>query len=53
MTAVMGHADIQTTMIYAHHVPKRNAAAQFTEFVRASRQTCLQPCHEPTRTQSN
>ena len=30
----MGHADIQTTMRYAHHIPKVGAAAQFTEFVR-------------------
>ncbi len=35
--AFMGHANIQTTMIYAHHVPKQNAAAQFTEFVRAEK----------------
>ena len=32
--AFMGHADIATTMIYAHHVPKHDAAARFTEFVR-------------------
>jgi integrase len=25
--AFMGHADIQTTMIYAHHVPRHDAAA--------------------------
>jgi integrase len=28
--AYMGHADIQTTMRYAHHVPKRDAARRFT-----------------------
>jgi integrase len=33
--AYMGHADIATTMIYAHHVPKRNAAAALTRFVQA------------------
>ena len=27
--AYMGHANIQTTMIYAHHVPKRDAARRF------------------------
>jgi integrase len=32
--AFMGHKDIQTTMIYVHHVPHRDAAARFTEFVR-------------------
>jgi hypothetical protein len=32
--AFMGHADITTTMIYSHHVPKHDAAARFTEFVR-------------------
>lgn len=26
--AYMGHADIEATMIYAHHVPKTNAAAR-------------------------
>jgi integrase len=28
--AYMGHADIQTTMIYAHHVPRHDAAAQLS-----------------------
>ena len=37
--AFMGHADIQTTMIYAHHVPRHDAAVQFTEFVRAAKET--------------
>jgi integrase len=31
--AYMGHADIQTTMRYAHHVPKHDAARLFTESV--------------------
>jgi integrase len=35
--AYMGHADIQTTMIYAHHIPKTDAAAAFTTFVRSKR----------------
>ena len=35
--AFMGHADIQTTMRYSHHVPKRDAAARLTEFVRSHR----------------
>ena len=29
----MGHADIQTTMRYVHHVPKRDAARRFTEAI--------------------
>jgi integrase len=29
----MGHADIQTTMRYVHHVPKTGAAREFTEAV--------------------
>jgi integrase len=37
--AYMGHADIQTTMMYAHHVPKHNAADALTDFVRAQRET--------------
>jgi hypothetical protein len=32
--AYMGHADIQTTMRYLHYVPREDAAARFTEFVR-------------------
>jgi hypothetical protein len=32
--AFMGHAEITTTMIYAHQVPKHDAAARYTEFVR-------------------
>lgn len=35
--AYMGHADIQTTMRYAHHVPKRDAARRFTEAIEAER----------------
>lgn len=31
--AYMGHASIQTTMRYAHHVPKVDAARRFTESV--------------------
>lgn len=29
----MGHADIQTTMLYVHHVPKDTAAAELTRLV--------------------
>jgi integrase len=33
--AYMGHADIQTTMRYVHHIPKTTAAREFTEAVAA------------------
>jgi hypothetical protein len=32
----MGHADIQTTMIYVHHQPKTAAADALTRIVQAS-----------------
>lgn len=32
----MGHANITTTIIYAHHVPKANAAAAGTAAVNAA-----------------
>jgi hypothetical protein len=28
--AMMGHAEISTTMIYVHHVPQHDAAARLT-----------------------
>lgn len=31
--AYMGHASIETTMRYAHHVPKVDAAKRFTEAI--------------------
>jgi hypothetical protein len=31
----MGHADIQTTMIYVHHVPPYDAAAKLSAIVGA------------------
>lgn len=33
--AYMGHADIQTTMIYVHHVPRHDAAARLSAIVGA------------------
>ena len=33
--AYMGHADIQTTMIYVHHVPQHDAAARLSAIVGA------------------
>ncbi len=32
----MGHANINTTMVYAHHVPKRDAAETLTKLVSAA-----------------
>jgi len=32
----MGHADIQTTMIYVHHVPKEAAADELSRAVAAA-----------------
>jgi integrase len=34
--AYMGHADISTTMIYVHHVPRHDAAARLSEVVGAA-----------------
>jgi integrase len=36
LQAYMGHADIQTTMIYVHHVPKVTAAAELSRVVDAA-----------------
>lgn len=34
--AYMGHADIQTTMVYVHHVPADDAAERLSRAVRRS-----------------
>jgi integrase len=34
--AYMGHANIETTMIYVHHVPQHDAADKLTALVGAS-----------------
>ena len=34
--AYMGHADIQTTMIYVHHVPQHDAADRLGQLVEAT-----------------
>jgi integrase len=41
--AYMGHSDIQTTMLYAHHVPKVNAARSGNEYMRSQRQGAESP----------
>jgi integrase len=33
--AMMGHAEISTTMIYVHHVPQHDAAARLTALTSA------------------
>ena len=42
----MGHSDIQTTMIYVHHVPKTAAAAELSAAVSASVATAVTG-HDP------
>ena len=44
----MGHADIQTTMLYVHHVPKAAAADELTRAVQ--RATAGHPEVESART---
>jgi hypothetical protein len=34
--AYMGHADIQTTMVYVHHVPQIDAADKLSDLVAAA-----------------
>ena len=43
--AYIGHANIQTTMRYAHHVPKVDAAKRFSE---AIEQAMGKPSSEPS-----
>ena len=45
----MGHANVSTTMIYAHHVPKHNAAEALTRLV-ASSDGAEDPAAEPAGT---
>jgi integrase len=40
--AYLGHADIQTTMLYVHHQPRRAAAAELTELVEAATAPALE-----------
>ena len=43
--AYMGHADIQTTMIYVHHQPKTAAADRLSGIVaQATGAKCPEPC---------
>jgi integrase len=39
--AFMGHADIQTTMVYVHHVPQHDAADRLTRLVAAAQDSNL------------
>jgi len=40
--AYLGHADVQTTMIYVHHVPKVDAAERLSALVRAETAPAMQ-----------
>jgi hypothetical protein len=51
--AFMGHADITTTMIYAHHVPTHDAAARFSAFVREQKGTLESVSPTMSRTAEN
>ena len=39
--AYMGHADIQTTMRFVHHVPQHDAAEQLTKLCRSAPRSTL------------
>ena len=41
--AFMGHANIETTMIYVHHVPQHDAADRFTALLSAARPLDAKP----------
>ena len=45
--AMMGHADISTTMIYVHHVPQTDAAARLTALLADSPGTPRHAATEP------
>jgi hypothetical protein len=44
--AYMGHAKIDTTMLYDHHVPQHDAADKLSALVTAA-EGYIQPCTEP------
>jgi integrase len=48
--AYMGHSDIKTTMRYAHHVPKHNAADRFSQFIASQSVSPLCPERVTSRT---
>ena len=43
----MGHDKIDTTMRYVHHVPKTDAAAKGTAFIKAQLASVSPLCPEP------
>jgi hypothetical protein len=45
----MGHADISTTMIYVHHVPKHDAAAKLSRWSSGPAARSLPPAAWPSR----
>jgi integrase len=50
--AYMGHADIQTTMRYAHHVPKHDAARRFSEAIREARESVYRNVYRTAENQA-
>jgi integrase len=44
--AMMGHADISTTMIYVHHVPQTDAAARLSVLMTVDNHSPLVGAHE-------
>ena len=49
--AYMGHADIQTTMVYVHHTPQHAAADRLGQLV-AEAESALDPSEEARRAQA-
>ncbi|MDP2712430.1 MAG: tyrosine-type recombinase/integrase [Solirubrobacteraceae bacterium] len=45
--AYMGHSDVTTTMIYVHHVPKRDAADALSALVASAQVRTYAPAAEP------
>jgi integrase len=45
--AYMGHAQIETTMIYVHHVPKNAASAEFSDAVKRAKSLDVTPAAMP------
>lgn len=48
--AYMGHADVQTTMIYVHFVPKKDAADRLSRLVAAGESVCFGHGNSPRAT---
>jgi integrase len=54
--AYLGHSDIQTTMIYVHHVPKNDAAERLADVLEANMRTetgCTSGAHGQSNNQAD